>query len=51
MLRSLDAGAQITIKDMLTLMNIVSDNTATDIQFDKVGGPGAAKGQSFGCRS
>jgi beta-lactamase class A len=38
-LRSLDAGAQISIKDALTLMNIVSDNTATDILFDKVGGP------------
>lgn len=38
-LRSLDAGAQITIKDTLMLMNIVSDNTATDILFEKVGGP------------
>ena len=37
-LRSLDAGAAITIKDTLTLMNIVSDNTATDIIFEKVGG-------------
>ena len=40
-LRSLDAGAQITIKDTLTLMNIISDNSATDILFEKVGGPGA----------
>lgn len=37
-LRSLDAGAMITLKDTLMLMNIVSDNTATDILFDKVGG-------------
>jgi beta-lactamase class A len=37
-LRSLDAGASLTIKDLLTLMIIVSDNTATDLLFDKVGG-------------
>ncbi len=37
-IRSLDAGASLTIKDMLTLMIIVSDNTATDVLFDKVGG-------------
>ena len=37
-LRSLDSGATITLKDTLMLMNIVSDNTATDILFDKVGG-------------
>jgi beta-lactamase class A len=37
-LRSLDVGASITLKDALMLMNIVSDNTATDILFDKVGG-------------
>lgn len=40
-IRSLDAGAVLTIKDMLTLMTIVSDNTATDVMFDKVGGPKA----------
>lgn len=40
-LRSLDVGAQITVKDTLTLMNIISDNSATDILFEKVGGPGA----------
>ena len=37
-IKSLDAGAQLTIKDLLTLMIIVSDNTATDLIFDKVGG-------------
>ena len=37
-IRTLDAGASLTIKDLITLMNTVSDNTATDILFDKVGG-------------
>ena len=37
-IRSLDAGVQLTIKDLLTLMIIVSDNTATDLLYDKVGG-------------
>jgi beta-lactamase class A len=37
-LRSLDAGATLTIMDIITLMIIVSDNTATDIMFEKVGG-------------
>ena len=38
-LRSMDDGTTISIKDALTLMTIVSDNTATDIVFDRVGGP------------
>jgi beta-lactamase class A len=37
-IRSLDPGAILTIKDLLTLMIIVSDNTATDLMFEKVGG-------------
>lgn len=37
-IRSLDAGVLLTVKDLLTLMIIVSDNTATDLLFDKVGG-------------
>jgi beta-lactamase class A len=37
-IRSLDEGASLTVKDLLTLMIIVSDNTATDLMFDKVGG-------------
>lgn len=37
-IRSLDAGASLTIKDLITLMIIVSDNSATDILFEKVGG-------------
>jgi beta-lactamase class A len=40
-IRSLDAGVQLTVKDLLTLMIIVSDNTATDLIYDKVGGPAA----------
>jgi beta-lactamase class A len=40
-IRSLDPGVQLTIKDLLTLMIIVSDNTATDLMYDNVGGPEA----------
>lgn len=40
-IRSLDAGANLTIKDLLTLMIIVSDNTATDLLYGKIGGPEA----------
>lgn len=40
-LRSLDAGDSITVRDLLLLMNIVSDNTATDVLFRMVGGPDA----------
>ena len=39
MIRSLDPGDDLTIKDLLTLMIIVSDNTATDLIIDQVGGP------------
>lgn len=38
-LRSLDPGAVVTVKDLVTLMIIVSDNTATDILYRMVGGP------------
>ena len=37
-LRSLDPGAVVTVKDLITLMVIVSDNTATDVLYRKVGG-------------
>lgn len=37
-IRSLDAGVNLTVKDLITLMIIVSDNTATDMLFEKVGG-------------
>ena len=40
-LRSLDPGAVLTLKDLITLMNIVSDNTATDALYRLVGGPEA----------
>ena len=40
-LRSLDPGAVVTVKDLLVLMNIVSDNTATDVLYRMVGGPEA----------
>jgi beta-lactamase class A len=37
-IRSLDASADLSVKDLITLMIIVSDNTATDLMFAKVGG-------------
>ncbi len=40
-LRSLDPGATVTTRDLITLMMIVSDNTATDILYRMVGGPDA----------
>jgi beta-lactamase class A len=40
-LRSLDPGAVVTVRDLVTLMIIVSDNTATDILYRMVGGPEA----------
>ncbi len=52
-IRSLDAGVNLTIKDLLTLMIIVSDNTATDLMYEKVGGPEAVNRlmQSWGLKS
>lgn len=52
-IRSLDAGASLTIRDLLTLMNIVSDNTATDLLFEKVGGAGQVNQlmETWGLRS
>ncbi len=38
-MRLLDPGLSFTLKDLLTLMIIQSDNTATDMVFDQVGGP------------
>ncbi len=32
-------GAVLTVKDLITLMIIVSDNTATDVLYRMVGGP------------
>lgn len=52
-IKSLDAGVGLTIHDLLTLMIIVSDNTATDILFEKVGGvePVNALMRSYGLNS
>ena len=52
-IRSLDPGAILTIKDLLTLMIIVSDNTATDLMYEKVGGvkPVNELMQSLGLKS
>ena len=40
-IQRLDAGAVLTLKDLITLMIIVSDNTATDVLYRMVGGPDA----------
>lgn len=40
-LQRLDAGAVMSVKDLVTLMIVVSDNTATDVLFRMVGGPEA----------
>jgi beta-lactamase class A len=37
-IQRLDPGAILTVKDLLTLMIIVSDNTATDVLYRMVGG-------------
>lgn len=52
-LRSMDDGTTVSMKDALTLMTIVSDNTATDIVFDRVGGPDAVNAlmKSYGLNS
>ncbi len=39
-LKDMDPGAVITVKDLITLMIVVSDNTATDVLYRMVGGPG-----------
>ena len=52
-LRSLDPGAAVTVHDLITLMNIISDNTATDLLFDRVGGvaPVNALMERYGLKS
>ena len=49
-MRSLDPGAVVTVRDLITLMIIVSDNTATDVLYRMVGGPEAvsARMQALG---
>ncbi len=39
-MRELDEGASLTVKDYATMMMIISDNTATDVLFDLVGREG-----------
>jgi len=41
-IRTFDEGAVLTIKDLLTLMIIVSDNTATDVMFIRATGTAEA---------
>src|SRR5438552_5502911 len=52
-IRSLDPGVALTVKDLLTLMIIVSDNTATDLMYAQVGGTGAVSSlmQSYGFKT
>jgi beta-lactamase class A len=40
-IQRLDPGAAMTIKDLITMMIVVSDNTATEVLFRIVGGPDA----------
>ena len=40
-IQRLDYGAVMTVKDLLTMMIIVSDNTATEVLYRMVGGPSA----------
>jgi len=49
-IQRLDPGAVLTVKDLITLMIIVSDNTATDVMYRMVGGPDAvtARMQAMG---
>ena len=49
-IQRLDPGAVMTIKDLITMMIIVSDNTATDVLYRMVGGPDAvnARMQTLG---
>ena len=52
-IRTLADGATLTIKDLIVLMNIISDNSATDILFEKVGGiePVNKLMQSYGLKT
>jgi beta-lactamase class A len=52
-LRSMDPGAVMTVKDLITYMIIVSDNTATDVLYRMVGGPEAVtkRMEAYGLKS
>src|SRR5262252_2886590 len=49
-IQRLDPGAVMTVKDLITMMIIVSDNTATEVLYRTVGGPDAvnARMQAMG---
>jgi beta-lactamase class A len=49
-IQRLDPGAVMTVKDLITMMIIVSDNTATEVLYRMVGGPDAvnARMQAIG---
>src|SRR3954466_1268472 len=52
-IQRLDPGAVMTVKDLITMMIIVSDNTATEVLYRMVGGPDAvnARMQSLGLKT
>jgi beta-lactamase class A len=52
-IQRLDPGATMTVKDLITMMIVVSDNTATEVLYRMVGGPDAvnARMQSLGLKT
>jgi beta-lactamase class A len=52
-IQRLDYGAVMTVKDLITMMIIVSDNTATEVLYRMVGGPDAvnARMQKLGLKT
>jgi beta-lactamase class A len=52
-IQRLDPGAVMTVKDLITMMIIVSDNTATEVLYRMAGGPDAvnARMQAMGLRN
>jgi beta-lactamase class A len=52
-IQRLDPGAVMTVKDLITMMIIVSDNTATEVLYRMVGGPDAvnARMQAMGLKT
>ena len=52
-IQRLDPGAVMTVKDLITMMIIVSDNTATEVLYRMVGGPAAvnARMEAIGLKS
>lgn len=52
-IQRLDPGAVMTVKDLITMMIIVSDNTATEVLYRMVGGPEAvnARMDAMGLRN